>query len=184
MCLELVSPGARKLMRPEMTSDAWVICIRAAGSDAVLARYRKELGSALTRELEGDGESGMWKAVEDFAASQTGQVDQPHIVELTVWPRDVQVVVDTLLEATALGGPDTAVIGRVGIGHLLVKSYGGLDLRRAIFEPLTKNLKGKVTVKAVGAANPWPIPPENLASMHAVKQALDPNNVLRGREIF
>lgn len=184
MCLELVSPGARKLMRPEMTSDAWVICVRAAGSDAVLARYRKELGSAVTRELEGDSESGMWKAVEDFPASQTGQVDQPHIVELTVWPRDVQVVVDTLLEATALGGPDTAVIGRVGIGHLLVKSYGGLDLRRAIFEPLTKNLKGKVTVKAVGAANPWPIPPENLASMRAVKQALDPNNVLRGREIF
>ena len=57
MCLELVSPGARKLMRPEMTSDAWVICVRAAGSDAVLARYRKELGSAITRELDGDDES-------------------------------------------------------------------------------------------------------------------------------
>ena len=57
MCLEMVSPGARKLMRPEMTSDAWVICVRAAGSDAVLARYRKELGSAITRELEGDRRS-------------------------------------------------------------------------------------------------------------------------------
>ena len=67
MCLELVSPGARKLMRPEMTSDAWVICVRAAGSDAVLARYRKELGSAITRELEGDGESRMWRAIENFA---------------------------------------------------------------------------------------------------------------------
>src|SRR5262249_45020658 len=36
MCLEIVSPAARKLMRPEMDADAWVICIRAAGSDAVL----------------------------------------------------------------------------------------------------------------------------------------------------
>ena len=44
-------------MRPEMTSDAWVICVRAAGSDAVLARYRKELGSAITRELDGEGEA-------------------------------------------------------------------------------------------------------------------------------
>ena len=66
MCLEIVSPGARKLMRPEMTSDAWVICVRAAGSDAVLARYRKELGSAITRELDGDSESKMWRAIEDF----------------------------------------------------------------------------------------------------------------------
>ena len=54
MCLELVSPGARKVMRPEMAADAWVMCVRAAGSDAVLARYRKELGQAITRELEGD----------------------------------------------------------------------------------------------------------------------------------
>ena len=70
MCLELVSPGARKLMRPEMTSDAWVICMRAAGSDAVLARYRKELGSAITREVEGDSEQKMWRAIEDFPISE------------------------------------------------------------------------------------------------------------------
>ncbi len=184
MCMELVSPGARKLMRPDMASDAWVICVRAAGSDAVLARYRKELGPVVTHELYGDGERTMWKVIEDFGVSQTGQVDQPHIVELTVWPRDVQAVVDSLLETTALGGPDVAIIGRVGIGHLVVKSCGGIDVGRAIVEVLTKNLRGEVTVKAVGAANPWPIPPENLTSMRAVKQALDPKNVLRGRKIF
>ncbi len=184
MCLELVSPGARKLMRPDVTSDAWVICVRAAGSDAILARYCKELGSAVTHELYGDGELKMWKAIEDFPASQTGQGDQAQIVELTVWPRDVQAVVDSLLETSALGGPDVGIIGRVGIGHLVVKSCGGIDAGRAIAEVLTKNLRGKVTVKAAGAANPWPIPPENLASMRAVKQALDPKNVLRGREIF
>ncbi len=66
MCLELVSPGARKLMRPEMREEAWVMCIRAAGSDAVLARYRRELGTAITREVEGDREGGMWKAMENF----------------------------------------------------------------------------------------------------------------------
>ncbi len=66
MCLELVSPGARKLMRPEMTEDAWVMCVRAAGSDAVLARYRKELGSAARKEIDGDGERKMWRVLEDF----------------------------------------------------------------------------------------------------------------------
>ena len=72
MCLELVSPGARKLMRPEMTADAWVVCVRGAGSDAVLARYHKELGSAITRELEGDDERSMWRAIEDFPLSSAG----------------------------------------------------------------------------------------------------------------
>ena len=59
MCLEIVSPVARKLMRPEMKDDAWVICVRGAGSDAVLARYRKELGSAVTREVDGESEASL-----------------------------------------------------------------------------------------------------------------------------
>ena len=73
MCLELVSPGARRLMRPEMTADAWVICVRAAGSDAVLARYRKELGPAITRELEGDSEGKMWREIENFPFAADGE---------------------------------------------------------------------------------------------------------------
>src|SRR5437868_6872760 len=66
MCLELISPGAREIMRPGMDSASWVVCMRAAGSDAVLARYRSELGSAITRELEGDKEAEMWRAVSQF----------------------------------------------------------------------------------------------------------------------
>jgi len=38
-------------------------------------------------------------------------------------------------------------------------------------------------VKVRGATNPWPLTPANIASMKAVKHALDPNNVLRGRQI-
>ena len=36
------------------------------GRDAVLARYRNELGMAITREAEGDGEQKMWTALADF----------------------------------------------------------------------------------------------------------------------
>ncbi len=55
MCLELVSPGAlRAMLRAGSGSGlAWLCCLRAAGSDAVLARYRAELGSAVTRGVEG-----------------------------------------------------------------------------------------------------------------------------------
>jgi FAD/FMN-containing dehydrogenase len=112
---------------------------------------------------------------------------QPLVIELTVWPREVAAVVDTLLDATATGGPDVSIVGRVGIGHLLVRvgngEPGGPDRTRAVISALRTKLGDSVGVKVVGASNPWPIAPSHLASMRAVKQALDPNNVLRGREI-
>ena len=191
ICLELVSPGARRLMRPEMTENAWVMCLRAAGSDAVLARYRKELGSAITRELEGDSESKMWRAIENFPSSAGGQHDaagdEPSLVDLTVWPREVNLVIDTLLDAPATGGPDVAFVGRVGIGHLRVLARGrkadARDASAAVVEAVRRKLDDRFAVKIEGAANPWPIELADLASMRAVKQALDPNNVLRGRVI-
>ena len=193
MCLELVSPKARKMMRPEASGDAWVMCVHASGSDAVLARYRKELGAAITRELEDDSEKKMWRGIEDFPVLPVGsdhnaqESGQPLVFELTVWPREVAAVVDTLLDATATGGPDVSIVGRVGIGHLLVRvgngEPGGPDRTRAVISALRTKLGDSVGVKVVGASNPWPIAPSHLASMRAVKQALDPNNVLRGREI-
>ncbi len=194
MCLELVSPKARKMMRPESTSDAWVMCVRASGSDAVLARYRKELGTAVTRELEDDSESKMWRAIENFPVLRDGlDIDapdssQPQVVELNVWPREVTAVIDALLNTTATGGPDVGIVGRVGIGHLLVRAGdgepGGSDRTRAMVSALRTKLGDKVAVKVMGAGNPWPIAPPHLPSMRAVKQALDPKNVLRGREIL
>jgi len=194
MRLELVSPGARKLMRPQMTEDAWVMCVGAAGSDAVLARYRKELGSAITRELEGDSETEMWRAIENFPSFTGGQHDgagdgnDSQLVDLTVWPREVAAIIDTLLDAPAIGGPDVSLLGRVGVGHLRVLAQGRKAHAGALSAAVVKTLRGKlddrVAVKIEGAANPWPAAPASLPQMRAVKQALDPNNVLRGRLIF
>lgn len=189
MCLELVSPGARKLMRPEMTADAWVMCVRAAGSDAVLARYRKELGVAITRELDGDDERKMWRAIEDFGYAEPEKVHShsTELIYLSVWPRDVLGVVDTLLEASALEGVATSIVGRVGLGLLLVRVQGDEPYTSqgacALIDALRKIFGDRIAAKVKGVANPWPIPLANLDSMRAVKNALDPKNILRGREI-
>jgi len=181
MCLELVSPSARKIMRPEMEQDAWVMCVRAAGSDAVLARYRKELGSAVTRQLESDGEIKMWRAIGDFAVASA--LRHFHV---NVRSSDVLSAVDTLNSIAGMAGIDLGVIGRVGIGHLLVAVLGATTEASAGIDALISVLHTRFTdigIKVEGASNPWPIPPMNLGSMRAVKQALDPNNVLRGRQI-
>ena len=189
MCLELVSPGARRMMRPEMSSDAWVICVRAAGSDAILGRYRRELGSAITRELEGDDEKTMWRVVQDFGYADSKEVgdSSSQLVYFSVWPEEVAAVVDTALDAAALGGVDVSLVGRVGVGLLLLRIRAGersaADGTRELIDILRSRFCEKIAVKVKGASNPWPLPPANLASMRAVKQALDPDNVLRGRQI-
>ncbi len=195
VCLELVSPGARKLMRPEMTSDAWVTCVRAAGSDAVLARYRKELGTAITRELDGEDESRLWRAIENFPVNEQAEsievitdrlVTRIHI---GVPVRNVSDVVTILEQAGASGDIGVAFVGRIGVGHILACAWA-INLESfwppaAVVASLRKYGENGVVVKVErGSQNPWPLAPPHLASMRAVKQALDPNNVLRGRAIF
>jgi glycolate oxidase FAD binding subunit len=190
MCLELVSPGARKFMRPEMTDNAWVMCVRASGSDAVLARYRKELGAAITRELDGEGESGMWRAIEDFPAVSRGGQDKGasdgDTLAINALPKDTIAIIECTNAAASRSGLAVGMIGRVGVGHILAKilrrENGSYGSTATLIDALQESFAG-IGMKAGGAAGPWPVAPASLASMRAVKQALDPNNILRGREI-
>jgi len=195
ICLELVSPRARKLMRPQMTDEAWVICVRAAGSDAVVARFRKELGSAVTRELQGEDEQRMWRAVSNFRPVPDGADGYSWLaitgikptVEITVPPSDVLRVVNVLNAIDEQGAIGVSFIGRVGVGHVLAVTES-IDLEvpspLSVVDDLRREFGANVSVKVDCANNPWRTAPPNLASMRAVKQALDPNNTLRGRNIF
>ncbi len=188
MCLELVSPGARKLMRPEITSDAWVICVRAAGSDTVMARYRKELGATITRELEGEDESRMWRAIADFPV--TSRTDDSlalgTCLSIFVPPADVALVFQVLQDHSGPELADLAFVGRVGIGHLLV-SFRLIDIEltsnvfaNGLIAALPQSAQVRSGVFGAGTR----AEPTQSDSMRAVKQALDPRNVLRGRKVF
>jgi glycolate oxidase FAD binding subunit len=194
MCLELVSPRARKLMWPGMMDEAWVVCVRAAGSDPVLARYRRQLGWAITRELAGDDEKTMWRAIENFPSppdkdnESGGRERLRQRIQIIVPPRDAIRVVDTLNDIDKHGEISVAFIGRVGVGHVLAvardadcKAQSPIDV---VVAALRDKLGADINVKVDSAANPWPISPQHLASMRAVKQALDPKNILRGRATF
>jgi glycolate oxidase FAD binding subunit len=193
-CLELVSPAARKLMRPEMADDAWVVCVRASGSDNVLARYRKELGSVITRELEADAENKMWRAIQDFpdSAQVSGNgTSIPPIsrrIQITVPPGSVLPIIETLHTLSTRDGIGAAMTGRFAVGHVqaVVWNTDGdtSDALNVVVGELLAGARDDLSMRVDGGANPWPVPPASLASMRAVKRALDPKNVLRGREVF
>lgn len=193
MCLELVSPVARKLMRPETADDAWVICVRASGSDAVLARYRKQLGAAITNELGSDDENRMWRAIENFPDSAKSGDDTPisavsRRIQITVPPGRMLPLIEALDALLARGAIRVAMTGRVAVGHVQAVVWNGNrntpDVLNEVVDGLRKSAGDDLAIRVDGASNPWPLGPASLASMRAVKHALDPNNVLRARNIF
>src|SRR6185436_11504204 len=70
MAMEIVSPRAHEYLAerevrdpdhyqpsaPIQRGNTWSVYLRAAGSDAVLARYQRELGSGVTRTVDADAE--------------------------------------------------------------------------------------------------------------------------------
>ena len=198
MCLELLSPEAQKLLAPDLRKTGyWSVCVRAAGSDAVLTRYRTELGASVVRQMEGASESVFWHKVADFAHIAS-EVDPDCLLVSIVGPfRDVRRVLDVTNEVSAANGFTTAAVGRIGVGHVLV------SLLPAVGQQLTK----ANYIAAVGALN-QSLPhdasmtvlhcpaeardelshvrtPTHVGSMLAVKRALDPKNILnRGRFLF
>jgi FAD/FMN-containing dehydrogenase len=188
MCLELVSPRARKIMRPEMTADAWVICLRAAGSDAVLGRYRRELGSAVTAELESEKETAMWQALADFPATTKTKQEAPWISTTTTLPSfslfappaELGSVLQVLETAPDSSLGNAAYIGRCGIGHLLVHFESAKSEEEQSLQAKALRQQLPAIVQLVDAWQNLRV----LPSMRAVKHALDPNNILRGRELL
>jgi glycolate oxidase FAD binding subunit len=193
MCLELVSPRARRLL-PEMTGDAWVVCVRAAGSDVVLTRYRRELGATITREVEGENETKVWRAIQNFPDSAQLFGDDSldsainQRIQITVPPGRILPALEALDALAVNAKLALAMTGRIAVGHLQAAVWNGnRDTSQALNEvvaALQKTAGDDLAIRVDCASNPWPIPPASLASMRSVKQALDPNNVLRARNIF
>jgi len=159
----------------------------------VLTRYRKELGSAVTREVDGMNELELWRAIQDFPFSSG---DQGHLEARLplLWPVDIMFppselprIVDA---ANSLHNPEgigisCAFVGRIGIGHLRLIAWPEPDAYwSGIAEVLRKDLPDLRNLVMPGQPNPWPVQPPDFDSMRAVKKALDPNNVMRGRELF
>ena len=199
ICLELVSPEAHKLLVPGSPAGAWwSICLRAAGSDAVLARYRTELGSAVAREMEGANEQGFWRALEDFSPIAAERHPRSLSISMTLPVSDVQPVLSQVSAVAESNRFSFAAIGRVGIGHLLVSLWQAPDAEVSMVSfvntvsGLRNDLPRDVSMAVLHCpsetrhhVSAWGPMPTDLESMRAVKMALDPRDILnRGRFLF
>ena len=193
ICLELVSPEAQSLLPPDETAHPhWLLCIRAAGSDAVLARYRAELGSAISREIDGEEDRGFWRAVADFPYHLSSRYFRSLVISLSLPLRDVEHVLAYSMEVARSRRLRTSVIGRIGSGHLLIGFWSEISSPAdpvAAVSALRDQLPANASLLVVGCwrglQNQLPAlerTPTHMESMRGVKRALDPNNVLnRGR---
>ena len=194
MCLEVVSPEAQALL-PGPPKAAWSIYVRANGSDAVLARYRSELGKAVGREIEGDDELAVWRALADFPHTVALREPSSVLLSLFLPLADVQ---GALLDAQSVAdanGAKCAVIGRAGIGQILVALWptpdaqAGLAAAASAFCSKLGRDSSAFVLHCSGplrkASASWEKTPTHPPSMQAVKRALDPKDILnRGRFVF
>ena len=102
ICLELVSPGARQLLHGFGSDGPWLVLLRAAGSDTVLARYRADLGPAVARELEGAEEREAWRALSNFLHTVEERCPQSLLLSLTLPLREIGPILQQL---AAVVGP-------------------------------------------------------------------------------
>ena len=200
ICLEIVSPEAPGLLgaSDKVDAGAWSILVRATGSDAVLARYRAELGVAISREIEGNRERDLWRALDDFSPIAVEQHPRSLLISMTLPVCDVQPVLSELSAVAKSNRFSFAAIGRVGIGHLLVSLWQAPEAEVSLVSfvnavsGLRNHLPHDVSMAVLRCpsetrhhVSAWGPMPTDMESMRAVKMALDPKDVLnRGRFLF
>jgi len=195
MCLELVSPQAGALLPGAgRGGKVWSVCLRAAGSDAVLARYRSELGSAISLTIDGHDEPELWRAIENFSNTLPERNPGSVLISLSLPLAEVLPVLNDLESVAASNHLTCAVVGTVGVGRLLAGLWPAdeqANLGDAV-SALRERLPGDASASILHCpegmrrqSSAWAKTPTHSDSMKAVKQALDAKDILnRGRFLF
>ena len=213
ICVELVSPRALEyLCDPPVAHDPdeyaptkpvsapsneWQLVVRIAGSDNVLARCKRELGSPVVREMEGAPESQFWSWVSQFEFS----VLERHRNAMIVYAHSTIQNVEAVAQALERAAPDynflPAMLGRAATGNLVLAflplpvdppaamQYANCaSAFRALLPPGCSAVVAHCPKEAKTYFDVWGSTPTDIELMRGVKRALDPKRILnRGRFI-
>lgn len=196
LCMEVISPRAHEYIGD--SGQSWSVAIRAAGSDAVLGRYRRELSASAAKELAGDAEERYWSGVREFAETVPKKHHNAMLMEVHLRSSAVREVVATAEQAATDHNFLFASVGRAGVASLVValvplsvdppavSQYA--NAVEAIRKSVPKDGAAVVVrcpreVKAYFSV--WGKTANDMEAMKAVNRVLDPNGIMnRGRFLF
>jgi glycolate oxidase FAD binding subunit len=211
MCLELVSPVAQEYLcdppvvhdpdhhepAPMKPAGQWQVVVRVSGSDGILARCKRELGSAVSRELEGAAEEQFWGWVRQFEYSVLQRHRNAMVVHASTTIQDEAAALQALEKAAPDFNFIPAAVGRVPSGNFVLgflplsvdppsaMQYAGCASDfRGLLPPGSSAVVAHCPKEAKAHFDVWGTSPTDLQLMKAVKEALDPKNILnRGKFI-
>jgi FAD/FMN-containing dehydrogenase len=178
--------------------DSWRVLLRATGSDAVLARYRRELGAAVAGETDGDSEAQMWRCIAQFPHTLFERSRNAMLLRVDVALQDVAPVLAAAERAALDNSFVCAVTGRIGVGSLLVgfapiavdppsamQYVNAVSYVRGMAPRAGSAIVLCCPVEAKRHFSVWGSTPNDLGAMKALKHAFDSEDLLnRGRFLF
>lgn len=197
LSLEVVSEHAQPILAAENV-DGWRILLRAAGSDAVLGRYRKELGSAVSREVNGATEANWWRDIADFPATVMDKWPNAMLLRVDLPPSAALEVLQGAERVALENNFIPAIVGRIGVTALItafipvavdppaaMQYVSAVSAFRSGLGRDSSAVVLQCPVEAKRHFSVWGSSPTDVAPMRAIKKALDENNILnRGRFLF
>ncbi|MFB3915466.1 MAG: FAD-binding oxidoreductase [Terriglobales bacterium] len=192
MALEIMSPIAEMHLGAMLDGAYWRVLLRAGGSDAVLNRYRAELGSAVARELQGDQEAQLWWAVSNFSETVVANFPGAMLMDLSVPINSVGAALSAAESSAVRNGCTFAAVGR-SIGSLVLAFVPLANSRACNYAAVAAGVRAALPrdASAVISRCPrvakskldvWGSTPTDLETMRIIKRALDPQDILnRGR---
>ncbi len=198
LALELVSPHAQVVMTgdPNALHQGWTVLLRATGSDAVLGRYRSEVGNAA--EIEGEDEAKLWRGLAGFPDKVFESSQNTMLVRLDLPPTEIASALAAGEQAATDNNFVLATIGRVGIGSMLlafcpiavdppgvVQFANTISYFRGALSRHASAVVLRCPLEAKRHFSVWGSSPTDVDAMKSIKAALDPNDIFnRGRFLF
>lgn len=212
ICLEIFSPRAQEYLAASgevrdpdhyaplagmKAGTDWQVVVRASGSDAVLRRYRDEIGTDITRELRGAIEADLWHRVADFEHSVADRHRNLMVVNVSCDISSVRQAYEAAEHSAVEHSLLSACVGRALIGSLIFAFMPlGVDPPSAMqFANAASSLRSRLpkNSSAVVVRCPkeskerfdvWGLSPNDLAIMRGIRDVMDPKKILnRGRFI-
>lgn len=153
--LDLLNPDAARLVG----LDGWCLLLEAAGSEAVIARYRREMAGA---ELI---EPAVWHKIQEFTPSYLAAHEHARILRFS----------------TTLDGLED--VFRFWRGPMIARAANGVGWGYSE-KPLALPGGYRYVVESGEALLPWPAAGSSFAMMERIKQMFDPKNLLNPGRLY